>query len=112
MGTILTGETLLDLKEGDRITYHGVRWQVRDRGTYEDDKGYTTQEGVVERNVNFQSQVSWMGRFPCMANVIFPSTINPLFLSSVGAGLCDRGTIASKLHGEAGHTCGERSQLC
>jgi hypothetical protein len=42
MGTILTGETLQDLNEGDRITYHGVRWQVCDRSTYQDDKGYTT----------------------------------------------------------------------
>jgi Domain of unknown function (DUF4178) len=48
MGTILTGETLQDLKEGDRITYHGVRWQVCDRSTYEDDKGYTTQEWLLK----------------------------------------------------------------
>lgn len=48
MGTILTGETLQDLNEGDRITYHGVRWQVCDRSTYQDDKGYTTQEWLLK----------------------------------------------------------------
>jgi Domain of unknown function (DUF4178) len=48
MNTILTGETLQDLKEGDRITYHGVRWQVCDQSTYEDDKGYTTQEWLLK----------------------------------------------------------------
>ncbi|NJM75193.1 MAG: DUF4178 domain-containing protein [Acaryochloridaceae cyanobacterium RU_4_10] len=48
MATILTGETLQDLKEGDRITYHGVRWQVCDRSTYKDDKGYTTQEWLLK----------------------------------------------------------------
>ncbi len=47
MADTLTGEQLETLREGDRITYYGVRWQVFDYSTYTDPKNYATEEWLL-----------------------------------------------------------------
>jgi hypothetical protein len=47
MANTLTSEKLETLREGDRITYYGVRWQVMDYSTYIDPKGYETEEWLL-----------------------------------------------------------------
>ncbi len=48
MTEILTSEQLVSLREGHRITYFGVRWQVQDYSTYIDPKGYEIEEWLIE----------------------------------------------------------------
>jgi hypothetical protein len=48
MTEILTNEQLVSLREGDRITYFGVRWQVQDYSTYVDPKGYEIEEWLIK----------------------------------------------------------------
>jgi hypothetical protein len=48
MAEILTGEQLVKVRPGDRLTYFGVRWQVRDYGTYTDPKGYEIEEWMIQ----------------------------------------------------------------
>jgi hypothetical protein len=50
MPEILTGEQLVSLRVGDRITYFGVRWQVHDYSTYTDPKGYEIEEWLIKSN--------------------------------------------------------------
>jgi hypothetical protein len=47
MAETLTSQQLKTLREGDRITYYGVRWQVIDYSTYTDPKGYETAEWLL-----------------------------------------------------------------
>jgi hypothetical protein len=47
MAQTLTSEQLETLREGDRITYYGVRWQVMDYSTYTDPHGYETEEWLL-----------------------------------------------------------------
>ncbi len=44
MAEILSGEQLAALRTGDRLTYFGVRWQVKNYSTYTDAKGYEIEE--------------------------------------------------------------------
>lgn len=39
-----TEDQLRSLREGDRLTYHGVQWNVKDYSTYTDPNGYETEE--------------------------------------------------------------------
>ncbi|HEY9618075.1 MAG TPA: DUF4178 domain-containing protein [Microcoleaceae cyanobacterium] len=39
---------LRQLRDGDRLTYHGVLWRVVDYSTYGDDKGYETDEWLLK----------------------------------------------------------------
>ncbi len=86
MGKTLTGETLQELKEGDRITYHGVRWQVCDQSNYQDDKGYATQEWLLKSTTgkeyyllketdpsNPEGAVQWY----LAEEIIHPTLLNP-----------------------------------
>ena len=44
-----TTETQLrQLREHDRLSYHGVEWQVKDFSTYIDDQGYETEEWLLK----------------------------------------------------------------
>lgn len=47
MSTISTLTQLQQLRAGDRIKYHGVRWDVKDYSTYDDPVGYKTSEWLV-----------------------------------------------------------------
>jgi Domain of unknown function (DUF4178) len=47
MAETLSSRQLETLQEGDRITYYGVRWQVIERSTYTDPKGYETEEWLL-----------------------------------------------------------------
>lgn len=42
-----TEEELRQLREGDRLKYHGVQWHVNDYSTYTDDNGYETEEWLL-----------------------------------------------------------------
>jgi Domain of unknown function (DUF4178) len=48
MTEILTDGQLNTLREGDRLTYFGVRWQVKDYSTYTDPKGYEVEEWLIQ----------------------------------------------------------------
>jgi hypothetical protein len=50
----LTDETLQSLSEGDRVTYHGVRWQVCDQSSYTDPKGYAMEEWLLQSTTGKQ----------------------------------------------------------
>lgn len=43
-----TESQLRQLRENDRLEYHGVQWHVRDYSTYTDDKGYETEEWLLK----------------------------------------------------------------
>lgn len=46
-----TTETQLrQLRENDRLKYHGVQWQVRDYSTYTDANGYELEEWLLKSN--------------------------------------------------------------
>jgi Domain of unknown function (DUF4178) len=47
MANTLTSEKLETLREGDRITYYGVRWQICDYSTYTEPQGYKTEEWLL-----------------------------------------------------------------
>ncbi|MBL1174468.1 DUF4178 domain-containing protein [Pantanalinema sp. GBBB05] len=46
--TAATESQLRQLREGDRLTYHGVLWRVDDYSTYADDHGYETEEWLLK----------------------------------------------------------------
>lgn len=46
MSTI-TETQLRQLRENDRLKYHGVQWQIDDYSTYTDDNGYETEEWLL-----------------------------------------------------------------
>ncbi|MCF2145162.1 DUF4178 domain-containing protein [Desmonostoc muscorum LEGE 12446] len=47
MATIVTQTLLEELRPGDRLTYHGVDWDIEDYSTYQDSKGYQTDEWLL-----------------------------------------------------------------
>lgn len=46
--TAATESQLRQLRDGDRLTYHGVLWRVDDYSTYADDEGYETEEWLLK----------------------------------------------------------------
>ena len=47
MTSVVTELALEQLQPGDRLTYHGVQWQVIDYSTYDDANGYQTAEWLL-----------------------------------------------------------------
>lgn len=47
MVSVSTLQQLEQLRPGDRITYHGVQWDVKDYSSYTDAKGYQTEEWLL-----------------------------------------------------------------
>jgi Domain of unknown function (DUF4178) len=47
MAETLSSRQLETLREGDRVTYYGVRWQVIDYSIYTDPHGYETEEWLI-----------------------------------------------------------------
>ena len=43
----LTETQLRQLREGSRLKYHGVQWEIQDYSTYTDDNGYKTEEWLL-----------------------------------------------------------------
>lgn len=50
MPSTTTATQLRQLREDDRLKYHGVEWQVRDYSTYIDAKGYELEEWLLKSN--------------------------------------------------------------
>lgn len=48
MQSTLTEEQLRSMREGCRLNYHGVEWQIADYSTYSDQAGYETEEWLLE----------------------------------------------------------------
>lgn len=48
MVAIVTENQLRQLREGDRLKYHGVQWMVKDYSTYTDAQGYETEEWLIK----------------------------------------------------------------
>jgi hypothetical protein len=42
-----TEEHLRQLRQGDRVKYHGVLWRIEDYSTYTDENGYETEEWLL-----------------------------------------------------------------
>lgn len=47
MATIVNQTQLQELRPGDRLTYHAVDWDIEDYSTYQDSKGYQTDEWLL-----------------------------------------------------------------
>ncbi|HEY9883530.1 MAG TPA: DUF4178 domain-containing protein, partial [Thermosynechococcaceae cyanobacterium] len=43
----LTETQLRQLREGSRLKYHGVQWEIQDYSTYTDDNRYKTEEWLL-----------------------------------------------------------------
>ncbi|PZV19068.1 MAG: hypothetical protein DCF20_03275 [Pseudanabaena sp.] len=48
MPSVFTQAQLQQLRAGDRVTYGGVQWEVADYSSYDDDKGYATEEWLLK----------------------------------------------------------------
>ncbi len=48
MPSVFTQAQLQKLREGDRVTYGGVQWQIADYSSYDDDNGYATEEWLLK----------------------------------------------------------------
>lgn len=50
----ITERQLRQLREGDRLKYHGVQWHVADYSTYTDTNGYETEEWLLKSQTGKQ----------------------------------------------------------